>query len=83
LLPNAQNWAAIPSSGLRPSKIGDFVPQVLRIMTALTDTSSPDLRLSLNTGIPRFTLLMWGHIKKRGKQKPRKSSLFSSNKGES
>ena len=23
------------------------------------------------TGIPQFTLLMWGHIKKRRKQKPR------------
>ena len=34
------------------------------------------------TGIPRFTLLMWGHIKNRGKQKLRKLTLFSSAKGE-
>ena len=34
------------------------------------------------TGIPQFTLLMWGHIKKRRKQKPRKSRLFKSTKGE-
>ena len=34
------------------------------------------------TGIPRFTLLMWGHIKKRGNRKPRKSRLLSSTKGE-
>ena len=26
------------------------------------------------TGIPRFTLLMWGDTKKMGKQKPWKSS---------
>ena len=37
--------------------------------------------MSYNTGIPGFTLLMWGHIKKR-KQKPRKSRLLSSTKGE-
>ena len=36
-----------------------------------------------STGIPRFTLLMWGQIKKkRGKQKPCKSRLLSSTKGE-
>ena len=35
-----------------------------------------------NTGIPRFTLLMLGHMKKRGKQKPRKSRLLGSTKGE-
>ena len=34
------------------------------------------------TGIPRFTMLMWGHKKKMWKQKPRKSRLFSSTKGE-
>ena len=34
------------------------------------------------TGIPRFTLLMWGHIKKRGMRKRRKSRLHSSTKGE-
>ena len=35
-----------------------------------------------NTGIPRFTLLMWEHIKKHGRQKSRKSRLLSSTKGE-
>ena len=35
-----------------------------------------------NTGIPRFTLLMWGHTKKTRKKKPPKSRLFSSTKGE-
>ena len=34
------------------------------------------------TGIPRFTLLMRGHIKRTQKQKPRKSKLLSSTKGE-
>ena len=34
------------------------------------------------TGITRFTLLMWGHIKKPRKQKPRKLRLLSSTKGE-
>ena len=34
------------------------------------------------SGNPRFTLLMWGHIKNRGKQKPRKSKLLSITKGE-
>ena len=34
------------------------------------------------TGIPWFTLLMWGHTKKPRKQKPRKSRLLSSSKGE-
>ena len=34
------------------------------------------------TGIPRFTLLMWGHTQKMWKQKPRKSRLLSSTKGE-
>ena len=37
---------------------------------------------NLHAGIPRFTLLMWGHIKKCGKRKPRKSRLLSSTKGE-
>ena len=35
-----------------------------------------------STGILRFTLLMWGHIKNCGKQKPRKSRVLSSTKGE-
>ena len=35
-----------------------------------------------HTGIPRFTLLMWGHKKKRGKRKRHKSRLLSSTKGE-
>ena len=34
------------------------------------------------TGIPRFTLLMWEHIKKRGKKKPPKLKLLISTKGE-
>ena len=34
------------------------------------------------TGIPRFTLLMWGHIKKSGKQNPHNSRLLNSTKGE-
>ena len=34
------------------------------------------------SGIPRITLLMWGHIKNRGKQKPRKLRLLSSTEGE-
>ena len=34
------------------------------------------------TYINRFTLLMWGHIKNRGKRKPRKSRLLSSTKWE-
>ena len=34
------------------------------------------------TGISRFTLLMWGYIKKRRKQKPHKLRLVSSNKGD-
>ena len=34
------------------------------------------------TGIPQFMMLMWGHIKKRGKRKLRKSRLLSSTKGE-
>ena len=33
-------------------------------------------------GIPRFTLLMWGHIKNSGKQKPHKLRLLESTKGE-
>ena len=41
-----QNWGAIPSSVLRTSE--DIVPQFLRMMTALTDTSSPELPHSLN-----------------------------------
>ena len=46
-----QNWAAIRSSGVRPSK--DIVPQFLGLMTALTDTSSPELPHSLivNAGL--------------------------------
>ena len=43
-----QNWAAIPSSGLRPSE--DIVPQFLGMMTALTDTSS----LELFTVLPQY-----------------------------
>ena len=35
----------------------------------------------VSTGIPRFTLLMWGP-KKTGKQKPHKLRLLSSTKGE-
>ena len=35
-----------------------------------------------NTGIPRSTLLMWGHIKKPRKAKTGKSRLLSSTKGE-
>ena len=35
----------------------------------------------VHTGIPRFTLLMWGNIKNRGKRKLRKSRLLSSTKG--
>ena len=47
--------------------------------------------MQVNTGIPQFTLLitiyktlllMWGHIKKHGMQKPRKSRLLSSTNGE-
>ena len=34
------------------------------------------------SGNPRFTLLMWGHIKNHGNQKPRKSKLLSITKGE-
>jgi hypothetical protein len=35
------------------------------------------------TGIPRFTLLMWGHIKRKTrKQKPCKARLLISTKGE-
>jgi hypothetical protein len=37
---------------------------------------------STNTGIPQFTLLMWGFIKNLGKRKPRKLRLLSSTKGE-
>ena len=40
------------------------------------------IRVSYCTGIPRFTLLMWGHIKKRRKRKPHKSRLLSSTKVE-
>ena len=36
----------------------------------------------MSTGIPRFTLLMWGHIKNPQKQKPYKSRLLSGPKGE-
>ena len=36
----------------------------------------------LGTGIPQFMLLIWGHIKNRGKRKPRKLRLLSSTKGE-
>ena len=38
--------------------------------------------VSLSTGIPRFTMLMWGHRRNRGKRKPHKSRLLSSTKGE-
>ena len=41
-----QNWGAIPSSVL--CTLEDIVPQLLRMMTALTDTSSPELPYSLN-----------------------------------
>ena len=35
------------------------------------------------TGIPQYTLLMWGtHKKNRGKRELRKSRLLSSTKGE-
>ena len=34
------------------------------------------------TGIPRFTLLMWGHKNKTAEAKPRNSRLLSSTKGE-
>ena len=44
------------------------------------------LKMSLKSaGIPWFTLLMWGHKnmkRKPQKQKPRKSRLLSSTKGE-
>ena len=33
-------------------------------------------------GIPRSTLLIWGHIKKQGKRKTCKSRLLSSTQGE-
>ena len=33
-------------------------------------------------GIPRFTLLLWGHQKEMRKKKRRKSRLLSSTKGE-
>ena len=36
----------------------------------------------ISTGIPRFMLLMWGLKKKPRMQKPRKSWLLSSTKGE-
>ena len=42
----------------------------------------PELVGFQSTGIPRFTLLMWGHKKKTRKQKPRKSRLLISTKGE-
>ena len=38
--------------------------------------------LEFYTGIPRFTLLIWGHIYNRGERKPRELRLLSSNKGE-
>ena len=34
------------------------------------------------TGIPRFTLIMWGHKRKTVEEKQRKSRLLSSSKGE-
>ena len=34
----------------------------------------------MNTGIPRFTLLMWGHTQKNSEAKERKSRLLSSTK---
>ena len=33
--------------------------------------------IHVSTGIPLFTMLIWGNIKKRGKQKPCKSRLLS------
>ena len=35
-----------------------------------------------STGIPRFMLVMWGHIKARRKQKLRKFRLLSGTKGD-
>ena len=35
-----------------------------------------------STGIPRFTLLMWGQQKKTRKHNPRKLRLLGSTKGE-
>ena len=40
------------------------------------------LGMEMNTGIPRFTLLMWGHIKNSGKWKPRELRLLCSTRGE-
>mgnify|MGYP007086846622 CR=1 FL=1 len=40
------------------------------------------LKSYLHTGIPGFTLLMWGHIKKHAKQKSLKWRLLSSTKVE-
>ena len=40
------------------------------------------MNLELITGIPRFTLLMWGRIKKMREQKLRKLRSLSSSKGE-
>ena len=57
------------------------------IITRLPRFSDPppslvvDLLISV-TGIPRFTLLVWRHIKKPGKQKLRKLKLLISTKGE-
>ena len=42
----------------------------------------PYVNKIVGTGIPRFTLLMWGHTKKPQKQKPRKTRLLSNPKGE-
>ena len=35
-----------------------------------------------NTGIPRFMMIMWGNTNKPRKEKPRKSRLLRSTKGE-
>ena len=42
-----QNWGSVPSSVLRTSE--DIVPQFLRMMTALTYTSFPELQHSLKS----------------------------------
>ena len=41
------------------------------------DSFSDCVRTNQYTGIPRFTLLMWGHMKKGGKQKPHKLRLLT------
>ena len=54
----------------------------IRLFTQLKFSCIGPYKILLNTGIPQFTLLMWGHIKNRGKKKPRNSRLLSSNEGE-